>query len=186
MLKPYREQFTSELNQSVRIHPSTKTFAFVTKNILGAHFTSALALLAICIFNGLVPTSGGAAVGLVGVIWIAYTSTTLIRAPFVMRRYYNDYLYPIEVAFNKLTYKDQKKHKEDLKRCYQIAARGEKAEFDELTKVRELFEMSVPEEEKILSVDEQLEIKRAELKKKQEEEKRMQDILDELNREHGI
>lgn len=186
MLKPYREEFTSELSMRTKIHPSTKTFAFITKHIVEAHLTSAFILLLICVINGFFPTDLGAVIGFVGVVWIAYTSTTLIRSHFVMRRHYNDYLYPIEVAFNQLSYKDQRKHKDILKKCYQIAARGEKSEFDELVKVRELFELSIPEKEKILSVDEQLEAKRNELKKKQDEAKSLQDIMDELSRENGI
>lgn len=186
MLKPYRDEFTTELDMEIKMHPSTHVFAYITKNIVVAHLTSAFILLLICLINGFAPTDLGAVIGLVGVVWIAYTSTTLIRSPAVRKRHYNKYLYPIESAFNQLDWKEQREHKELLKKCYQIAARGDNEEFDELIKVRELFELSVPEKKKTLSVDQQLEIKRAKIRDQQQQEKQIQDIMDELKKENGI
>lgn len=183
MLKPYRDEFTDELYRKTKVHPSTKTFAHFTKNIDAAHTVSALALLCISVFNGLVPTLIGPVIGFMGVTWIIYTGITLMRSPWVVRRHYNEYLYPIEVAFNQLEIKDQKKYKHLLNKSYKIAARGQESEFDELTKILELFELSIPEDTKAksFSVDDEIQLKRKLAEQKQKEKDDLQKILDELN-----
>lgn len=186
MLKPYREQFTSGLKNKTQVHPSTKLFAHITKNLDSVFVITGLSLFCVSMFNVFFVTTFSAWLGMMGIVWFIYLIVTTIRTPYIVRKDYNEYLYPIEIAFHQMDYNDQKKYTDLLKKSYQICARGDRVEFKELTKIRELFELSIPEKKKLLSVEEELELKRKAAQDKAELDRMQDQILEELRKENGI
>lgn len=179
MLKPYRDEFVDELNSYTWIHPSTKMFAHFSKNIEAAIVTTGISLILLCIFNGFAASLFSVWLTLCLLIWFFYLLAVQFKAFKVLRKHYNQHIFPIEVAFNAMKSTDQKRYADLLKNAYTICSRGYPDEFGELKKIRELFELTAPED-KILSLDEELSLKRKQLKEKEEYDKYIQGIVDEF------
>ena len=158
MPKRYRSQFVEELNFSLFMHPSNWAYSYLTKNVAACVSITGIIVSAIAFFNALF----GAPFVLTFImfasfIWYGYVISVLMRSPKILRRNYNEYLYPIEVAFNKMKPEDQRRYSEILSDAYAICARRNYDEFDELKKIRELFELTVPDGTKPTTLDGELE-----------------------------
>lgn len=181
MPKRYRGQFVDNLSFTLYMHPSTWAYSYLTKNVAACVATTAITVGAIAILNAALGASLiTTLIMLFSFIWYGYVISVLVRSPKIMRRNYNQYLYPVEVAFNKMEPKDQARYSEMLSDAYAICARRNYDEYDELEKIRELFELTIPNESKPLALDQELANKRKELEEKQELQRMQQSILDEL------
>lgn len=179
MLKPYRDEFVSDLNAIVHVHPSTKLFAHFSKNIDAAIVTTAIFLCFSLLLSILSASFFAVWLALMGLVWYWYLMVIAIKSYKVIRKHYNQYLFPIEVAFNAMKPVDQKRYADVLKNAYAICSRGYPDEFGELKKIRELFELTAPAD-KILSLDEEISLKKKQLKEKEEYDKYIQGIVDEF------
>lgn len=181
MPKRYRDQFVDDLNFTLFMHPSTWMFSYLTKNVAASLVTTGIVVSSISFLNAILGAPFITTfLMLLGFIWYGYMISVVIRSKRILRRNYNEYLYPIEVSFNNMTLRDQKKYSSLLSDAHAICARRNYDEFEELKKIRELFELSVPDGAKPMALDEELARKRKELKEKQDFEKMQQSIMDEF------
>ena len=181
MPKRYRSQFVDELNFTLFIHPSSWMFSFLTKNVAACLVTTGIVVSSIAFLNAILGAPFITTyLMLLGFIWYGYMISVVIRSNRILRKNYNEYLYPIEVSFNNMTLRDQKKYSSLLSDAYAICARRNYDEFEELKKIRELFELSVPDGAKPMTLDKELARKRKELQEKQDLEKMHQSIMEEL------
>ena len=181
MPKQYRGQFVEDLNFTLFMHPSTWAFSYLTKSVAACLSITGITVSAIAFLNAILGAPFVTTfIMLFSFIWYGYVISVLLRSPRIMRRHYNEHLYPIEVAFNKMEPKDQSRYSEMLSDAYAICSRRNYDEFDEMKKIQELFELTISDHNKPLTLDEELTRKRNELKEKQEFQKMQQSILDEL------
>lgn len=181
MLKRYRGQFIDDLNFTLFMHPSTWAYSYLTKNVAACAITTAIIVSAIAFLNAILgATLVTTLIMFFSFFWYGYVISVLLRSPRIMRKNYNEYLYPIEVAFNKMEPKDQARYSEMLSDAYAICSRRNYDEFEELKKIRELFELTILDHNKPLTLDQELANKRKELEERQELQRMQQSILDEL------
>ena len=181
MPKRYRGQFVDDLNFTLFMHPSTWAYSYLTKSVATCVTITGILVSSIAFFNALF---GAPAILTIimffSFFWYGYVISVLVRSPRILRRNYNVHLYPIEVAFNNMRSEDQRKYSSLLTDAYAICARRNYDEFDELKKIKELFELTVPDDAKPMTLDKELARKRKELKEKQDFEKMQQSIMDEF------
>lgn len=181
MLKRYRNKFPDDLLFSVLMHPSNWAFSGITRNVTACFGITGVVVCSLAILNGLLGATVATTIFMfIGFIWYGYVISVLSRSSRILRRNYNEFLYPIEVAYNSMRVEDQKKYSSILSDAYTVCARRNYDEFAELEKIRELFELAVPDGAKPIQIDTELAIKRKELKEKKDLEKMQQSILDEL------
>lgn len=180
MAKTFMNQFDDNLFNTVLMHPSSWTFSWLTKNVQACSIVTGLVVSAIAFLNAIL----GAPFILtwflaMSFFWLGYLASVIIRSRRIIKKNYNQYLYPIEVAFNSMRFMDQKKYSDMLTDAYAICARNDYDEYKELEKIRELFELTAPRDN-VVSLDTELEKKRAEHRIHQENDKMMKDILNGL------
>ncbi len=181
MLKRYRSKFLDDLNFTLFMHPSNWAYSYLTKNVAACVAITGIVVSSIAFLNAVLGAPFVTTfIMFFSFIWYGYVISVLVRSPRIMRKNYNEHLYPIEVAFNKMELKDQFRYSDMLSDAYAICSRRNYDEFEELKKIRELFELSVPDGAKPMALDEELARKRKELKEKQDFEKMQQSIMDEF------
>src|SRR5688500_8471607 len=103
MIKPYRDPFVDKLMYTTHMHPSNWLFAWFTKNPDVAIPVTGFCLGFLCIFNAMAATMFTAWMALVGLVWFVYLLTVATRSYKILKKNYNEHLFPIELAFNNMS-----------------------------------------------------------------------------------
>jgi len=179
VLKPYPAKFTEDLLFTTPLHPSTWLYSSLTKNPPSAIVTTVGLILVMFVVTIITSNFFALWMLLMLLAFYFFAIITCVKSYKILKRDYNDHLFAIEETFNRISHMNRLKYSSILKSAYEICENRNLDEYGELKKIRELFELTAPAN-KILSLDEELALKKKQLKEKQEYDKYIQDIADEF------
>lgn len=181
MLNGYNRRFPkSRSREYLLMHPSSRHFSIYTRftvlamsqwigllggNLIGAMITGHLNPFFFPLF-------------LTGCILL---SIRYARSYRIEAGDYNEYLLPIEMAYNKMSRSDRRRYKKHLENAYRLCSKNYDFDFTEINSTLQLFKLTADEEEKPDKSEVVLELEA--LKAKIEQEKEIKKLRDEALRE---